>query len=198
MSHRLRSSIPMRQPMSLMPSNSCAYATPTSEGQRSDCPADADPLIETNLPDKSTSTSMKNQLAWGELITKILFALKTYGPMTRAELEQQLNLPKEAFGGCLGRMARSTPTIPQRIHISGYTRDHEGARRYLRPVYSFGPGENKPKPTGYRKKERVAYYRSQINRVRNASVFNLGLTRDTIREMKKNVRPAEVHMGQGS
>ena len=141
---------------------------------------------------------MKKQLAWGELITKILFALKTYGPMTRAEIEQHLGLTKEAFGGCLGRMCRGTEHTPQRLHISGYTRDHEGARRYLRPVYSYGPGENKAKPTGYRKRERVEHYQIQINRVRNSSVFNLGLRRDDVRKMKKDVRSPEVHMGQGS
>lgn len=143
---------------------------------------------------KSTCTSTKKR----DLIGKILEALQTYGPMTRAEIEEQIGFTKEVFGGCLGRMARDSKLIPQRIHISGYTRDHEGARRYLRPVYSYGPGQNAKKPNGYQKKDRVHYYQMQINRVRNASVFNLGLRRDDIRQMKKNVRTPEVHMGSGS
>ena len=149
-----------------------------------------------NLPDKSTNTSTKRN--WGELIAKILQALKDYGPMTRAEIEQHLGLTKYDFGGCLGRICKPTAQMPQRLHISGYTRDHEGARRYLRPIYAYGPGENARKPTGYRKRERVEHYKIQIERVRNASVFNLGLRRDDIRQMKKNVRSPEVHMGSGS
>lgn len=135
---------------------------------------------------------------WGELIAKILLTLKEYGPMTRAEIQQHLGLTKYDFGGCLGRMCRSSPLAPQRLHISGYTRDAEGAKRYIRPIYSYGPGENVKKPVFSRNRERVENYKIQINRVRNASVFNLGLRRDDIRQMKKNVRPAEVHMGQGS
>ena len=118
--------------------------------------------------------------------------------MTRAEIEEHLGLTKYDFGGCLSRMCKPLPETPQRLHVCGYTRDHEGARRYLRPIYAYGPGENKPKPTGYKKRERVAHYKMQIDRVRNASVFNLALRRDDVRQMKKNVRTPAVHMESGS
>lgn len=135
---------------------------------------------------------------WGELITKIMVAIKDYGPMTRVEVQEHLGLTKYDFGGCLARMCKETPTMPQRLHICGYTRDHERARKYPRAIYAHGPGENARKPPRTRKRDRMQSYKVQINRVRNSSVFNLSLRRDDIRQMKKNVRSPEVHMGQGS
>lgn len=135
---------------------------------------------------------------WGELTEQILQAVKEYGPMTRAEIEQHIGVKRYAIGGYISRMTRSYKTVPQRLHISGYTRDAEGARPYLRAIYSYGPGDNKQKPPGYNNKARSAYYKMQIDQVRNSFVFNLGLRRDDIRQMKKDVRPTEVHMGQGS
>ena len=136
--------------------------------------------------------------AYGEMMAKILIALKEFGPMTRAELQDHLKIGKLEFGGRLGNMTRPSKREPQRIHICGYTRDHEGARRYPRAIYAYGPGENAKKPSRPTKRERVEYDRRLTNKIRNTSVFNLGLTRNAIRQMKKNVRPTEVHMGQGS
>lgn len=133
---------------------------------------------------------------WGELTEQILQAVKEYGPMTRAEIEQHIGVKRYAIGGYIARMTRPHKTIPQRLHISGYTRDAEGARTYLRPIYSLGPGDNKPRPSGYDNKARAAFYKMQEDRIRNSSVFNLGLRRDDIRQMKKDVRPTEVHLGQ--
>ena len=76
---------------------------------------------------------------WGDLTEQILAALKDYGPMTRAEIEQHIGAKPYAIGGHISRMTRSYKTVPQRIHISGYTRDAEGARSYLRAIYSLGP-----------------------------------------------------------
>jgi hypothetical protein len=139
-----------------------------------------------------------NKRNWGELTNLILSAVKEYGPMTRAEIKQHIGAKHYEIGGHISRMTRAQKQIEQRLHISGYIRDHEGARRYLRPVYALGPGQNAKKPTNYQKRERVEYDQMRTNIVRNASVFNLGLRRDDIREMRKNVRPTEVHLGQGS
>lgn len=133
---------------------------------------------------------------WGELTHLILQAVQEYGPMTRAEIEQHIGVKTYSIGGYISRMSRPSKAAPQRLHISGYTRDAEGARQYLRAIYSYGPGENKPKPPGYNTKARSAYYKMQIDQVRNSFVFNLGLRRDDIRQMKKDVRPPAVHMGQ--
>ena len=136
---------------------------------------------------------------WGENIARIEQALKTHGPMTRADLDRILGLPKDRFGGCLTRMCKQTPMNPQRIHIVDYVYDQEGQKKkYPRAVYAYGPGDNKPKPKSTKRKDRGLYEKQRINRIRNASVFNLALRRDDIRQMKKNVRPAAVHMGQGS
>lgn len=135
---------------------------------------------------------------WGELTHLILKAVKDYGPMTRSEIEQHIGVETYSIGGYISRMSRPTKDTPQRLHISGYTRDAEGARKYLRAIYSFGPGENAKKPPGYNNKARAAYYKMQINQVRNSSVFNLGLTRDQARQKRRNVFPTEVHLGQGS
>lgn len=135
--------------------------------------------------------------AWGETISQILSALKEYGPMTRSEIEHHIGLNKRDVGGQVSRLCKENAQGGQRIHICGYTRDQEGERRYIRAVYAYGPGKNKPKPND-QKKERVKYTQMQTNRVRNAFVFNLGLRRDDVRQMKKDVRSSKVHMGQGS
>jgi len=137
--------------------------------------------------------------SWGVNVARIQLALKEQGPMTRADMEKILGLRKDEFGGTLRRMSKDTPLNPQRIHICGYVFDQEGhKKKYPRAVYAYGPGENKPKPKVNTKRNRLIYYQQQINRIRNASVFNLGLRRDDIRQMKKDVQTPEVHMGQGS
>lgn len=140
----------------------------------------------------------KRFMKWGELTNMILDAVKDYGPMTRAEIENHIGVENYEIGGYISRMTRAQKKIPQRLHICGYTRDQEGARQYLRAIYAYGPGQNKKKPENHRNRQRTEYYKMQINRVRNASVFNLSLRRDDVRQLKKDVRPAEVHMGQGS
>jgi hypothetical protein len=135
---------------------------------------------------------------WGATVARIELAIKQHGPMTRADLERHLGMTKDQFGGCLTRMTRDLPLAPQRIHVASYVYDQEGQRRYPRAVYAYGPGENKPKPKADTKKNRMLYYRRSLNRIRNASVFNLGLRRDDIRQMKKDVFSSSVHMGQGS
>jgi hypothetical protein len=136
---------------------------------------------------------------WGVNVARIELALKEHGPMTRADMEKLLGMTKDEFGGSLARMCKDLPLSPQRIHICAYVFDQEGhKKKYPRAVYAYGPGENKPKPKVDTKKNRVLYYKQQIDRIRNASVFNLGLRRDDIRQMKKDVQTPAVHMGQGS
>lgn len=142
---------------------------------------------------------MPTNKSWGVNVARIELALKEHGPMTRADLEKLLGIPKDRFGGCLSRMTKNLPLSPQRVHICGYVYDQEGhKKKYPRAVYAHGPGDNKPKPNANTKRKRVIYYQQQINRIRNASVFNLGLRRDDIRQMKKDVQTPAVHMGQGS
>lgn len=142
---------------------------------------------------------MPTNNAWGVNVARIEQALKDHGPMTRADMERMLGIHKDRFGGCLSRMSKDLPLSPQRIHICAYVYDQEGhKKKYPRAVYAFGPGENKPKPKANKKRTAIESYKRQINRIRNASVFNLGLRRDDIRQMKKNVQTPEVHMGQGS
>ena len=141
---------------------------------------------------------MKEKREWGSFISAILRTLEEYGPMTRSEIEKHLNADKSEFGGVIGKLTKPGKKVPQRIHISGYVYDQEGARYYPRAIYAFGPGENKPKPKPNAKSTKARYEKMVIDRVRNASVFNLGLRRDDVRRMKKNVQTPAVHMGQGS
>lgn len=65
----------------------------------------------------------------------------------------------------------------RRVHVSGWTDDAEGLRRYPRPIYSVGHGENRPKP---RRKSRNAVakdYQRKVRTMRRSNfVFNLGLS----------------------
>lgn len=141
---------------------------------------------------------MQKRRDWGALTERILNAIEECGPMTRSELERHLNVKKEEFGGVIGKLVKPGKTIPQRAHICDYTHDEEGSRRYPRAVYAFGPGVNKMKPKADPKAVKARYNKTALGKVRNASVFNLALTREQIRSMKKNVQAAAVHMGQGS
>jgi len=83
------------------------------------------------------------RLGWGVLTLRVLDALEHYGPMTQADLTAHLGLKRPPGGSLFQRLLKARP---KRIHIKGWPREHDGARRYPRALYAFGPGRDAPRP----------------------------------------------------
>lgn len=115
-------------------------------------------------------------MSYGKTILAIEIALSMHGPMTAAQLKEELNLGhKGTLTGVLYRMSKKTALRPKRIYISSWIHEHEGARRYPRAVYSIGDKRDKPKPKPMSGANKSKRYRSlRVARLRNSSVFNLG------------------------
>jgi hypothetical protein len=126
---------------------------------------------------------------WGVLAGKIMQAIEELGPMTRAELCQHLNHDSEGVSSVLARLRKPTKELPQRVHISGWVYDQEGQREYPRAQYALGAEEDKPLRRRMTKREihstRQAIY---ATRLKTASVFNLGLTREQLREQSRQFK----------
>ncbi len=72
----------------------------------------------------------------------ILHALIDLGPMSARELSATLGRSLGYTNACLrGLMHR-----PKKIHVSDWVHDAEGSRRYLRAVYTAGPGTHAARP----------------------------------------------------
>lgn len=78
---------------------------------------------------------------WGVLTLRVLDALEHVGPMTTADMREHLGLARDPGGSLMSRLKSSG-----RVHVEEWRREHDGARRYPRAVWAFGPGRNAPKP----------------------------------------------------
>lgn len=122
---------------------------------------------------------MIDSLGWGALSDLILAALHDYGPMTRAEIYQTLNLPDKESGGVLSRLLkpRLRPKGPKRIYIKDWVFDEPEQRRYPRPVYALGDKQNKPKPKASHANDVRRWYRKKRIQTTTTSVFHLSVTK---------------------
>lgn len=93
--------------------------------------------------------------------------------MTGAELVTYLKQSKHRVTASTTRLRQSWPNVGKRIHITTYVFDHEGQRRYPRPVFALGdyPDAQRPKPD--RKATRRRYDEKRKAMVTNNFVFNL-------------------------
>lgn len=117
----------------------------------------------------------------GELVELVERAIAECGPMTRAEIERHAGIELGRLSRILTRMTSATSRTPQRLHISGWVRDADGLRNYLRAVYALGPGKHKPKPEVDREKMARASGLQRYRRTRLNSIFNVGKSAHAIR-----------------
>lgn len=112
----------------------------------------------------------------------LLATLQEFGPMTSLEVwEHNKDIPRADLRKALARLAEPTKQAPQRVHISGWTRDAEGYRTYLRPIYSAGPGENAERPPAITRTEIARnWQRKRKTKIRTNFVFNLGTPLDVL------------------
>lgn len=131
-------------------------------------------------------TRKKHGVSTGAIIS----SLERNGPQTRAELEVSCKIDKLNISAVISRLNKDNPRIEKRIHIIGYTNESEGsAREYPRAIYAAGNGQDAKKPKPKSRKEIRNKYDSKVrNRFRMNSVFNMGLSRDEIRNQVKTMR----------
>jgi hypothetical protein len=131
---------------------------------------------------------------WGLLAERVLTAIAELGPMTRAELCQHLSHDAASVSSVIARLRKQTPQRPQRVYVSGWVYDHEGMRPYPRAQFSLGAEPDKE----YRRKVSIKRMHSDLQtayfvRMKTASVFNLGMTREQLKAKAKEHRNEHRH-----
>ena len=121
----------------------------------------------------------------GPHVVKALEALQEFGRMTAQEFADYADIGRYDAHAVLGRMNKRTKAGDKRIHVIDWSHGHDGARRYPRPVYALGDKPDKPKPKADPAANRRRHEQSKNRMYRMNSVFNLAMSRDKIREIRK-------------
>lgn len=119
---------------------------------------------------------------FGSTANAIRALLRDFGPMTRIELQREVGIPRDRVSAVVSRIHTRGE-----IHIQSYTYDDESGRRYPRAIYAWGPGENAAKPKADKKEVGRRSKRVTRTRIMTSSVFNLGLTRQQCRDLRRVV-----------
>ena len=121
----------------------------------------------------------------GPHVVKALEAFQEFGRMTAQEFSDWADISRYDAHAVLNRMNKRTKAGDKRIHVIDWTYGHDDARRYPRPVYALGDRIDKPKPKADVAANRRRYEQGKNKMYRMNSVFNLAMTRDKIREIRK-------------
>jgi hypothetical protein len=100
--------------------------------------------------------------------------LRENGPATASEVADALGISRKHAAAAAHVLLQTSPVHGQRAHVIGYVWDHEGARRYPRPVIAPGPGKSVKRP----KVDLQARYKREYQARKNrsiSSVWSLGL-----------------------
>jgi hypothetical protein len=136
----------------------------------------------------------------GSVRQKILDALQTCGPMTRAEIERECGLQKTSAAASVAKMLRPNTQRskrPKLIYVHDWVRvDSISGHEFPRRVYAIGDKPNKPKPCLKAvQKERNARYwqrRKMVKQGAGASIFHFAMSqakgghKDVIEQFSKN------------
>ena len=123
----------------------------------------------------------------GVLVTKAWEALHEFGKITAQEFADYADIGRYDAHAVLNRMAKRTKAGVKRIYVADWTHEHDDARRYPRAIYMLGdqPDKPKPKPNVRENRRRSEAQRNKILRLN--SVFNMAMTRDKIRELRRSL-----------
>lgn len=130
----------------------------------------------------------------GSHVIKVLEALETFGQITAQEFADYADIGRYDAHAVLNRMAKRTKAGVKRLYVADWTHEHDDARRYPRAVFKLGdlPDKKKPKPNIKENRRRSEAQRNKALRMN--SVFNMALTRDKIRELRRKHGQAAVHI----
>ncbi len=123
----------------------------------------------------------------GAYVMKAYAALEEFGTVTAQEFADYADIGRYDAHAVLRRMGKRTKAGEKRLHITAWVYDHDDARRYPRPVYAIGdkPDKVRPKPDVRANRRRSDARRENLFRVN--SVFNLAMTREKIREIRRSL-----------
>ena len=121
----------------------------------------------------------------GTLIAKAWEALHEFGKITAQEFADYADIGRYDAHAALAKMNKRTKAGVKRIYIANWTYGHDDARRYPRAVFMIGdqPDKPRPKPNVRENRRRSEAHRNKILRMN--SVFNMAMTRDKIRELRR-------------
>jgi hypothetical protein len=114
-------------------------------------------------------------------------ALQEFGRMTAQEFADYADIGRYDAHAVLNRMNKRTKAGEKRIHIAAWTYEYDDARRYPRAVFMLGDKPDKPKPKPNIGANRRRSEHKTIKAIRMSSVFNLALTRDKVREIRRSL-----------
>ena len=123
----------------------------------------------------------------GPNVTKAFEAFKQFGRMTAQEFSDYADIHRYDAHAVLNRMNKRTVAGDKRIHIADWTYAYDSARRYPRPVFMLGDMPDKPKPKPNLRENRRRSEHKRDNMIRAASIFNMAMPRDKIREIRRSL-----------
>lgn len=121
----------------------------------------------------------------GMHVIKALEAFAEFTRMTAQEFADYADIGRYDAHAVLNRMNKRTKAGEKRIHVADWTYEHDDARRYPRAVFMLGDKPDKPKPKPDIRLNRQRSEHKSIKAIRMTSVFNMGLTRDKVREVRR-------------
>jgi hypothetical protein len=128
----------------------------------------------------------------GAHVIKALEAFNEFGRLTAQEFADYADIGRYDAHAVLNRMNKRTKAGVKRIYVADWTYEHDDARRYPRAVFMLGDKEDKkkPKPDIRENRKRSEHKRNKTFRMN--SVFNMGLNRDAVRQVRKNLNQGQT------
>jgi DNA-binding Lrp family transcriptional regulator len=123
----------------------------------------------------------------GMHVIKALEAFAEFGRMTAQEFADYADIGRYDAHAVLNRMNKRTKAGVKRIYVADWAYAHDDARRYPRAVFMLGDKEDKKKPKPNIRANRQRSEHKTAKAIRMTSVFNMGLTRDAVRQVRKQL-----------
>jgi hypothetical protein len=123
----------------------------------------------------------------GMHVIKALEAFSEFGRLTAQEFADYADIGRYDAHAVLNRMNKRTKAGEKRIHVADWTYEYDDARRYPRAVFMLGDKEDKKKPKPNIRLNRQRSEHNTLKAIRMTSVFNMGLPRDRVREIRKSL-----------
>ena len=126
-------------------------------------------------------------LSSGTLVAKAMEALAEFGQITAQEFADYADIGRYDAHAALNKLNKRTKAGIKRIYVADWSYTHDDARRYPRAVFKVGDKPDKPKPKPSVKENRKRSEAHRNKTIRMTSVFNMALTRDKIRELRRSL-----------
>lgn len=121
----------------------------------------------------------------GPYVKKAYEAFEAFGKLTAQEFADYADIGRYDAHAVLNRMNKRTKAGEKRIYIVNWTYDYDNARRYPRAVFMLGDKPDKPRPKPDVRENRRRSENKRNTTFRMNSVFNMAMTRDKIRELRR-------------